>query len=197
MNALMFSWMVNVFYLSLERNVLLLRVLWLMSVRYFKRISALHLLLQSCSCFSKNRSSKTDSGVPSQLLQFITAVVRNADINGNLHISQFPFTCVATNTVTFSTPWEQESPSTAGLPVWMIEKLWAVGLGCLYISSRVVGATQNNRPPENVEGVSSAGRVLVIFKIHWNSSLNICCSHSLCILALLILKVSSSYKPLA
>lgn len=144
MNALMFFWVVNVFYLSLGRNVLfsslLLRVLWLMSVRYFKRISALHLLLQSCSCFSKNRSSKTDSGVPSQLLQFITTVVRKADICGNLHIPQFPFACVATNTVTCPILWEQENHHLQlGFPFgW--SKLWAVGLGWLYISSRVVGA---------------------------------------------------------
>lgn len=127
MNALMFLWVVNIFYLSLGRNVLfsslLLRVLWLMSVRYSKRISALHLLLQSCSCFSKNRSSKTDSGVPSQLLQFITTVVMKADISGNLHVSEFPFTCVATNTVTCATPWEQEPPSTAELPIWMIKTM--------------------------------------------------------------------------
>lgn len=127
MNALMFFWVVNVFYLSLGRNVLfsslLLRALWLMSVRYFKRISALHLLLQSCSCFSKNRSSKTDGGVPSQLLQFITTVVRKADICGNLHIPQFPFACVATNTMTCPILWEQEPPSTAGLPIWMIKTM--------------------------------------------------------------------------
>lgn len=125
MNALMFFWVVNVFYLSLGRNVLLssllLRVLWLMSARCFKRISALHLLLQSCSCFSKNRNSKTDSGVPSQLLQFITTVVMKVDIN--LHISQFLFTCGAANTVTCIAPWEQAPPSIAGLPIWMIKTM--------------------------------------------------------------------------
>lgn len=127
MNALMFLWVVNVFYLSPRRNVLfsslLLRVLWLMSARHFKRISALHLLLQSCSCFSKNRSSKTDSGVPSQLLQFITTVVTKADINGNFHISEFPFTYVATNAVTCTTPWEQEPPSAAELLIWMVKTM--------------------------------------------------------------------------
>lgn len=94
-----------------------------MSVIYFKRISALHLLLQSCSCFSKNRSSKTESGVPFQLLQFITTVVMKADISGNLHISQFPFTCVATNTIACTTPQEQEPPSAAGLPIWVIKTM--------------------------------------------------------------------------
>lgn len=82
-----------------------------------------HLLLQSCSCFSKNRSSKTDSGVPSQLLQFITTVVTKADINGNFHISEFPFTYVATNAVTCTTPWEQEPPSAAELLIWMVKTM--------------------------------------------------------------------------
>lgn len=170
----MFFWIVNVFYLSLGRNVLfsllLLWVLWLMSVSYFKRISALHLLLQSCSCFSKNRSSKTESGVPSQLLQFITTVVMKADINGNLHISQFPFTCVATNTVVYVTPWEQEPPSAAGLPIWMIETMSCGTWVPLHFKQCCGSSIKSQRPPENVEGMSCARHVLVILKMYWNSS---------------------------
>lgn len=179
MNALMFFWEVNVFYVSLGRNVLLssllLRVLWLMSVRHFKRISALHLLLQSCSCFSKNRGGQTDSGVPPQLLQFITTVVMKADISGNLHISQWLQTL-------WFVPKEQEPPSTAGLPIWVIKAVSCGSWVPLCFKQNCGSSIKWLRPPENVEGVSSARRVLVILKIHWSSSLNICCDHSLGIL---------------
>lgn len=100
MNALMFLWVVSVFYLSPGRNVLcsllLQQVVWLTSWRYFKRISAPHPILQACSCFSNNRNSKTDSGVASQHLQFITSIVVRADKSCGLHISQFTLACVAT-----------------------------------------------------------------------------------------------------
>lgn len=145
-----------------------------MSVIYFKRISALHLLLQSCSCFSKNRSSKTESGVPFQLLQFITTVVMKADISGNLHISQFPFTCVATNTIACTTPREQEPPSAAGLPIWVIKTMSCGTWVSLHFKQCCGSTIKSLRPPENVEGMSCARCVLVTLKIYWNSSLNIC-----------------------
>lgn len=144
MNALMFLWVVNVFCLSPGRNVLysllLLRVVWLMSSRYFKRISALHPILQSCSCFSNNRSSKTDSEVASLLLQCITSIVVKADINRNLHISQSTFACVAMNTACL-VPLLGSSSHHVRLGFqfgW--SQLWAVGLQSLYNSNSVVGA---------------------------------------------------------
>lgn len=148
MKALMFFWVVNVFYLSLGRNVLfsslLLRVLWLMSARCFKRISALHLLLQSCSCFSKNRSSKTDSGVPSQLLQFIMTVVMRADIKSS-HLTVPVYLCGCKHCdLYYSLGAGTTIQSWASNLGDHNYEMWHLDVGCLYISSSVVGAAWNN-----------------------------------------------------
>lgn len=99
MNALMFLWVVNVFYLSPGRNVLapsassLTHELEVLQKNFStpSRSSDLQFL-------SNNSSSRTDSGIASQLLQFITSIVMKADISRNLHVSASSFPCVAVNT---------------------------------------------------------------------------------------------------
>lgn len=99
MNALMFLWVVNVFYLSPGRNVLAPSA---SSLTHELEVLQKNFSTPSHSSdlqfLSNNSSSRTDSGIASQLLQFITSIVMKADISRNLHVSASSFPCVAVNT---------------------------------------------------------------------------------------------------
>lgn len=180
----MFLWVVNVFYLSAGRNVLysllLLRVVWLMSSRYFKRISALHPILQSCSCFSNNRNSSTDSGVAPWLLQFMTSIAMKADIHHSLHISQSTFAYVATNTVSLILLLGSTNHCIQLRFQFGWSELEAVWLWCLCVQA--LSWEQHKLVLGDLQGMSSERCVLVRLRTYWNYSFNIYSEHSFCIL---------------